>query len=328
MTTQAQIDALKETLASATAQANALTPDAVVTGPTGPTGSTGSTGSSGGTGASGAPSGSTGSASTYPVPGWFHFPGGAIDAFPSPLKSGHKQGIVLDYAYDANGSHSNSYQSSVAQGYTNQGLRLMLKVGLLTTAEATAIAQELVAGGQKNAIIPIMWEGNQDVTGWFTPWNETVESSAQFKSDFNRICAAMRAVPGAAFTYVWCPNVNNAGNQARGDTQFSQDPGPASDVVLAPDGYDYPQGQGTVASALATYQAYYTYAQQNGWVFAGLSEWGCNGWDDGPYVSAVLQWLVSIKAQWQVYFSQAGGGNLNSELSNKPNSLAAFKAAA
>jgi hypothetical protein len=233
--------------------------------------------------------------------------------------------IMLDYAYN----NASTFPQSVAQSYTNAGYRLMLKVGALTPAQATAIAQALVGGGQANAIVPIMWEGNQGVNGWETAWNENADTATQFVALFNSICAAMRAVPGAKFTFAWCPNLNQAGNQKTGRTQFDTFPGTGvnGDIVVAPDGYDNPGDTGgQAASVVAQCAPYEQLAAANGAKFAGLCECGDNASDDPTYWSDLLAHATSAGWEWVVNFqaTTSQGGSFNSVTG--PNSIAAIKA--
>lgn len=190
--------------------------------------------------------------------------------------------IVLDYADNS----ASTYTFTAARTAYLKGKRLMLKVGALTSAQATAIAETLVANGQPNAIIPIMWEGNQGVNGWETTWNENADTAAQFVALFNSICASMRAVPGADFTFAWCPNVAQQGNQKTGRTQFDTFPGTGvnGDIVIAPDGYDNPDDTGSqVAGNMAQTVLFEQFATSKGAKFAGLCECGDNASDDPTY---------------------------------------------
>lgn len=248
---------------------------------------------------------------------WFH---ASPDACPVT------QVGALDYAYDANGSHSNSYTSSAAQGYTNQKLALMLKVGALNPGEPTEIGNALVAGGQAKAIIPIMWENNQDVNGWFNGWNELAFTAAAFKTRFAAICAEFDKVAGQAFTYAWNPNVNNVGNQASGRNQLDTMPAARPNLVLLLDGYDNQSGQGT-ANVATQSDPFVNACATAGIPFWGYAEWGPNGWDDPTYVTNMLAYLKAKSARINCLFSLTAS-NLNSRLSEFPNMLAAYKAGA
>ena len=63
-------------------------------------------------------------------------------------------------------------------------MTLMLGVGALTAGQATSIGQSLVAAGQSDAIIRVMWEQNQDVGGWFPDWNQSALTSSQYIATF------------------------------------------------------------------------------------------------------------------------------------------------
>lgn len=254
--------------------------------------------------------------SSKPVWGWFHG---------SPIASPVSNGIELDYADNG----ATTYTFTPTRLAYCKGKRLMLKVGALTVAQATAIAQTLVANGQADAIVPIMWEDNQGVSGWENAWNENADTAAQFIALFNSICASMRAVAGAKFTFAWCPNVNQAGNQKTGRNQFDTHPGTGvnGDVVVAPDGYDEPGDTGSqTADVLAQYEAYETFAASKGARFAGLCECGNNGADNPTYWKQLLEHAEANGWEFVTCFSAtaAQGASFNSVPG--ANSVAAIEA--
>lgn len=228
--------------------------------------------------------------------------------------------IVLDYA-DNNAS---TYSFSAARQAYLKGKRLMLKVGNLTQPQATAIAQTLVANGQANAIIPIMWENNQGVNGWETAWNENADTAPQFIALFNSICAAMRAVSGAKFLFAYCPNVNQSGNQKTGRNQTDTYPGSGvnGDIVVAPDGYDNPGDTGSAAASVVAQCAPFEALGK----FAGLCECGNNGSDDPTYWTDLLTHAESAGWEWVTNFQATTqqGGAFNS--TTGPNSIKAIEA--
>jgi Glycosyl hydrolase family 26 len=67
------------------------------------------------------------------------------------------------------------------------------------------MARNLVAAGQGNAILRIGWEFNGD---WY-PWSASQDPAA-FVAYWQRIVDAIRAVPGAHFTFDWAPNLGRA----------------------------------------------------------------------------------------------------------------------
>lgn len=127
--------------------------------------------------------------------------GGTLNA----TQLGVSQQMVLDFAYSSPGTSTwTIYTQGAAQGWTNAGLRLILKVGALTAAQATTIAGELIAGGQGNAVVCPMWEMNQ---GTFYPlWNQVAFTAAQYQAEHQIIVNAMMAVAGADFDFAWCCN--------------------------------------------------------------------------------------------------------------------------
>jgi hypothetical protein len=199
-------------------------------------------------------------------------------------------------------------------------MTLMLGVGALTTSEATSIGNSLVAAGQSDAIIRIMWEQNQNVDGWFPDWNQLAFSAAQYISTFQSIVTTMRAVPGEAFKFMWNPN-GGTGNEAPGRTW--EDTWPGSNYVnyVGVDQYDY-------SGYAANIQAVVSFAQSQG-LPAAIPEWGLDGSDDPSYINGVASFLGNPSDAFavQAYFSYDGGsGGTNSDITQFPKSEAAFTA--
>jgi hypothetical protein len=199
-------------------------------------------------------------------------------------------------------------------------MTLMLAVGALTTSEATSIGQSLVAAGQSDAIVRIMWEQNQDVEGWFQDWNQLTFTAAQYISTFQSIVTTMRAVPGQAFRFMWNPS-GGTGNEAAGRTWSDTWPGKSYVDLVGVDQYDF-------SGYSANIQAVIAFAQSQG-LPAAIPEWGLNGSDDPAYINGVAD-LVNNAANdvaLQAYFSYDGGsGGIDSDITQFPESEAAYSA--
>ncbi len=198
-------------------------------------------------------------------------------------------------------------------------MTLMLGVGALTAAQATSIGQSLVAAGQSNAIIRVMWEQNQDVGGWFPSWNQSALTSSQYIATFQTIVTTMRAVPGEGFRFMWNPN-GGTGNEAPGRTWKDTWPGSNYVNYVGIDQYDY-------SGYAANIQAVIAFAQSQGLPTA-IPEWGLDGSDDPSYITSVANLVrdAANNVAFQCYFSY-GGGNTDSEITQFPNSEAAYRAA-
>ena len=197
-------------------------------------------------------------------------------------------------------------------------MTLMLGVGALTTSEATSIGNSLVAAGQSDAIIRIMWEQNQDVDGWFPDWNQLALSAARYISTFQSIVTTMRAVPGEAFKFMWNPN-GGTGNEASGRTWEDTWPGSSYVNYVGVDQYDY-------SGYASNIQAVISFAQSQG-LQAAIPEWGLDGSDDPSYINGVATLIGDAPADiaLQAYFSYDGGsGGTNSDITEFPKSEAAF----
>ena len=197
-------------------------------------------------------------------------------------------------------------------------MTLMLGVGALTTSEATSIAASLVAVGQSHAIIRIMWEQNQDVNGWFTDWSQLSLTSYQYIATFQNIVTTMRAVPGAAFRFMWNPN-GGSGNEASGRTWNDTWPGTGYVNYVGVDQYDYSGYSTNIQTVVA-------FAQSQG-LPAAIPEWGLNGSDDTSYMSTMIG-LIQNPANdigLQAYFSY--DGSPNSDITQFPHAEALYTSA-
>jgi hypothetical protein len=228
---------------------------------------------------------------------------------------GATQNVLADFAYSAGyTTYAQTGASSVPAGQT-----LMLSVGALTPSQATAIAQQLVAGGQPNAIIRPMWEMDQN--SWFPLWNQTALSAAQFISTWTALVNAMRAVAGANFTFMWCCVGSGPGVPvATGRTQFDTYPGSAYVDYIAIDIFD---NLGTVAAATSQVQTVITYASEAGKPWA-LAEWAVINVDDPAFIVAMAALVTNGTCGLQNYYSFTA---FNTDLTTFPKSLAAYEAA-
>ena len=213
----------------------------------------------------------------------------------------------------ADGSCYCSYSNPPSTSMT-----LMLGVGALTSSQAMSIGQSLVAAGQSDAIIRIMWEQNQDVSGWFPDWNESSLTAAQYIATFQNVVTSMRNVPGQAFRFMWNPN-GGTGNEASGRTWTDTWPGAGYVNYVGIDQYDW-------SGYASNIQAVIAFAQTQGLPVA-IPEWGLNGSDDPSYINGVAS-LVNDPANnfaLQAYFSYDGGsGGIDSDITQFPQSQAAF----
>jgi hypothetical protein len=196
-------------------------------------------------------------------------------------------------------------------------MTLMVGIGNCLGAQVAVIGQNLVHAGQSHAVIRVMWEQNQDLSGWFQNWNQLTLSSAQYTSTFQNIVTTMRAVPNQAFRFMWNPN-GGTGNEAPGRTWTDTWPGKSSVDLVGVDQYDYP-------GYAANIQAVVAFAHSQGLPTA-IAEWGLNGSDDPSFINGVAS-LVNNPANdfaVQAYFSYAG--STDSDIAQFPASEAAYKA--
>lgn len=155
----------------------------------------------------------------------------------------------------------------------------------------TRLAQRLVGLGVPDTVIVLGWEMNgetythrcgPDPQGWKTYWN--------------RIVAAMRAVPGQHFRFDFAPN---RGRDAVPWTECY--PGDGSVDIVGMDSYDQPGGE----SFFQQVDEPYGLAAQVRFAAAhdkeiSYPEWGLfrNG-DDPDYMSLMLAWIVAHRPVYQ-----------------------------
>ena len=100
-------------------------------------------------------------------------------------------------------------------------------------ADFAALARTLVAGGQSDAVLRLGWEFNGN---WY-PWRVTdARGAADFAAYWRAIVTTMRAVPGAAFRFVWDPD--SAGSYAHAYSPAQAYPGSAYVDDIGIDLYD------------------------------------------------------------------------------------------
>jgi hypothetical protein len=217
-------------------------------------------------------------------------------------------------------------------------------------ANFVAIARNLVFLGFGNAILRLGWEFD----GTWYPW--TVRSNADaanFASYWQKIVIAMRAVPGANFTYLWSP----AGFQSLAWNINNAYPGNSYVDYVSFDVYDWswngaifpsgdPGNSATVAQSNAVFQNLLTDPLGLNWLasFAQaqnkpivIPEWAVtlrkdgNGLgDDQTFINNMHSWFISNHVSWVIYFIDDAADNLNQGVDflitdgNFPSSLAAF----
>jgi hypothetical protein len=196
-------------------------------------------------------------------------------------------------------------------------MTLMLGIGDCSAAQVATMGQDLVHAGQSHAIIRIMWEQNQDLPNWLQGWNQLTLSSAQYVAAFQSTVATLRA-QSPTFSIMWNPN-GGTGNEAPGRTWTDTWPGKAFVNLVGVDQYDYP-------GYAANIQAVVAFAHSQGLPTA-IPEWGLNGSDDPSYINGMAA-LIKNPANAiavEAYFSYAG--STDSDITQFPASVAAFKAA-
>jgi hypothetical protein len=242
-----------------------------------------------------------------------------------------------------------------AGGWANSGYTLSLGVPMIPTTSSGApvgslatgasgaynayfvsLAQALVAAGESNAYLRLGWEFDG---GWYA-WSATTPAAeASYAAYFAQIVTAMRAVPGAAFKFVWNPDAA-AFNDAPYNVALAY-PGNAYVDVIGLDAYDQswvsPQTAAnawnqTLSPSLTLAHAF---AAGKGEPLA-FPEWGVairgdgHGLGDDPlYVANMLAFMhaPANDVTYESYFDFDVPGQVDAITDgNFPNALAAFSA--
>ena len=241
---------------------------------------------------------------------------------------------------------------SSAQGLSAwKGYRLVLGVPLIpgssggTLAQGAAgsynqyftqVASQLVSAGQGDAVLRLGWEFN----GNWMPWSlSNSTDAANFAAFWRQVVGAMRAVPGAQFSFLWNPNSGSGPSNYTADQAY---PGDSYVDYVGLDMYDEcwcsPQ---TPQNSWST-----DLSEQWGldWL-AGFSaqhakpmafpEWSVairsdgHGLGDDPYfIDQFANWIATNDVAFTDIFSyddSAGGQDGDITDGNFPNALAAFR---
>jgi hypothetical protein len=173
-----------------------------------------------------------------------------------------------------------------------------------------SLAQHLVANGQGNADIRLGWEMNGS---WYT-WRGD-KDPASYVAYWRQIVTAMRAVPGAQFTFNWSP-ANNAPKPAEPDY-----PGDAYVDEVGHSVYD--QAWDVSADMIASrwdeiYNGRWGY-EGMAWLSAfskthnkpiGVAEWGLSkrcdghaGLDDPTFIQNMYNYFASNNMAYEMYYN-------------------------
>jgi beta-mannanase len=210
--------------------------------------------------------------------------------------------VLTAYAYNAGEGPYTTFTFEPDTGY-----RLLLGVGAVTPAQATAIGDNLVAEGYSNTMIRIMWEMNGN---WF-PWGTQAYNAAQYIAVYRAAEQAFAAVPGNDFSYVW--NVS-AGTTEPGRTEFDTYPGNAYVSNVGIDVYDWWGDDGNIPAIVS-------FAESHGKPLS-IDEWGLTGSDDPAFIdtTASIARNPANDVTVQAYFSDS-----SSDISEYPQSEAEYR---
>jgi hypothetical protein len=269
--------------------------------------------------------------------------------------SGTHPTLADDYlvgSYGWNGLVNQRQIDRILKPWKRSGYRIVLGVPMLPTLSGSpvgtlasgargaydrnfrALAQHLVAVGQRNAILRIGWEFNGNWETWSVP---TATDAANFAGFFRQIVTTMRKV-SPDFEYVW--NVSDGSST----TSLLRTAYPGNKYVdfIGDDVYDEscesnPTPQGAWKSLLTAnagldWAAHFATTHGK---HVAIPEWGISGTggscglgDDPYFIKKMAAWLTKNDAAFSVYFDfDAGDGSHRLQDASYPKSLAAFRRA-
>lgn len=181
-----------------------------------------------------------------------------------------------------------------------------------------ALARNLVAAGLGGVALRPGWEFN----GTWYPWSVTSTTAGEFATAWRHLVTAMRSVPGANFTFVWCPTLATSGV----DPSLAY-PGDAYVSVIGLDVYDgnlTGPGESPSQRWSDLVHARYGLNWQAGFAAAhgkpiGFPEWGLlavplapatAGGDDPTFVQNMFDWFGSHNVAFEDYFNADAGALL------------------
>jgi len=248
--------------------------------------------------------------------------------------TGHALSIASDYLPGNDGWAGMSQPSSVdwlLNAWRGSGCALVLGVPLVPTdgsgnpqgtlaagaagaynGSFATLARTLVGGGWANAILRLGWEFNAD---WH-PWEVTdAGEAADYAAYWRQVVDTMRAVPGAAFSFVWNPNSSSDFGGAYTPDQAY--PGDAYVTYVGTDIYD--SCWCSPATPRNAWRAQVSQAWGLRWLarfgavhhkHVVLPEWGVSirpdghGLGDDPsFVAALRAWTTAHRVAWTSYFN-------------------------
>ncbi len=173
--------------------------------------------------------------------------------------------------------------------------RVMLAVGNVDQAQATAIAATLMAAGKADTILRPLWELNAPSF----PWGFTSLTAAQQIAAFRGIVATFRAVPNMQFRFCWNVLAGTRGMWA-GPGRTWDDSYPGDDVVdlVGIDVYDDGGDKAAICSPALAFAVAHNKP-------LAIPEWGLNGTDDVAYMDQIIAMIkgTTPPCALQVYFN-------------------------
>jgi hypothetical protein len=265
---------------------------------------------------------------------------------------GQQPAFAMDYLDGTSWSTMESSAANEAAKWSGAGYSMTFSIPMLPNSGATLasgaagdynayyqqIAQGLVANNEASSILRVGWEFNGN---WYT-WAANSSNQSQFIAFWQQIVTTMRAVPGAHFTFEWCPTL---GDQGVGNLA-NYYPGNSYVDEIGADVYD--QSWGTYPGASAEFSDIETETYGLNWLTSlaaqdgkavAIGEWGLgtgagnagqaytannqqvSGGDDPTFINDMAQWLASNHIFEATYFDNGPSVVSSSKNPNSYNAL-------
>jgi beta-mannanase len=194
---------------------------------------------------------------------------------------------------------------------------------------ARQLARNLIAAGQGDAVIRLAHEANGD---WYVDnIGDDAHDYARWVAQWRRTVLAMKSVPGAHFTFDWCPNANY-----RSIPLANYYPGDDVVDIIGMDTYD--SGIPNTTDGASRWSTIYNRRASLGEAVAfakahnkplSIPEWGVaqtskaySGGDNAEYVNGIAKVVRTNDVAYQSYFYAY---DWRSQLEDGPRSLAAYR---
>lgn len=242
---------------------------------------------------------------------------------------GRRPARVVDFLDHRRGWAGIENPAWMTQAWAGSPYKLLISVPLLPAGTGTLqqgaagayngsfdkLGRALVSAGRGDSILRLGWEFN----GNWMPWQARNDPAA-YAAYWRQVVNTMRAVPGQAFKFDWCPNLG-------WEISESSYPGDAYVDYIGLDVYD---PQGNWGGTWATVQTYAwglnwhrDFARAHGKPMT-FPEWGLWNQDNAAFIDSMAAWIKQNNVAYHSYFD--ADVSARHQLDHFPQARARFQA--